>query len=287
MLDWVRITNIDNDYTLDYSNRNPVNITPLEAALFTVDYITKNYPAPYTLFLSGGIDSQAMLYAWHLSKVPFDTFSAVYNFDLNAHDLENLKLFSNQFSIDINFVSFDLFGFLDTEYSDYALSYRCCSPHICTYMKMSEMVKTGTCIFSGNFILDPRMFIDRNNFGLYKFAKKTNKPIVGFFFSETEELAYSFLPSINVHKISNTTAARIEAYHSNGFPVIPQKEKYTGFEKVKEYYDLNIPKPKYKKIEIIHPKQRSTRTFDLLYRNKYEIKFQDDKYYLRNRKKHE
>ncbi len=284
MLDWVNITNSNNDYILDYTNRNPVINAPLDAALLTVDYITKHYPAPYTLFLSGGIDSQAMLYSWYLSKVPFNTFSGVYNFDLNSHDLENLKLFSSQFNIDINFVHFDLFNFLKNEYSEYALNYRCGSPHICTYMKMSEMVSSGTCIFSGNFILDPRIFIDRNNWGLYKFAKKTNKPLVGFFFSETEELAYSFLPSIKVNQIANQTSARIQAYQSNGFPVIPQIEKYTGFEKVKEYYDLNFPKPNYKKIETIHLKQRSTRTFDLLYRNKYEIKFLDDKYYLRNRK---
>ena len=284
MLDWVRITNINNDYTLDYTNRNPVSIAPLDAAILTVEYIAKNYPKPYTLFVSGGIDSQAMLYAWHLSKVPFNTFSGIYNFNLNSHDLENLKLFADRYSIDINFVNFDLLKYLETEYSDYALNYRCGSPHICTYMKMSEMVQSGTCIFSGNFIIDPAMFIDRNNWGLYKFAKKTNKPLVGYFFSETEELAYSFLKTIDVHKITSMTNARIQAYQSNGFPVIPQKEKYTGFEKVKEYYDLNFPAPNYKKIEIRHPKQRSTRTFDLLYRNKYEIKFQDDKYYLRNKK---
>lgn len=284
MLDWVNITNNNNDYILDYTNLNPVLNAPLDAALLTVCYITNNYPPPYTLFLSGGIDSQAMLYTWYLSKVPFNTFSAIYNHDLNLHDLENLKLFSSQYNIDINYVNFDLFNFLKNEYSEYACNYRCGSPHICTYMKMSEMVNVGTCIFSGNFIIDPKTFIDRNNWGLYKFAKKTNKPLVGFFFSETEELAYSFLPFLKVNEISNTQVARIQAYQSNGFPVIPQIKKYTGFERVKDYYDLNFPAPKYKKIEVISAKQRSTRTFDLLYRNKYEIKFDEDKYYLRNRK---
>jgi hypothetical protein len=253
----------------------------LDAAIFTIDYIHNNYPAPYTLFLSGGIDSQAMLYAWLQSGKKFNTFSGIYNFDLNLHDLENLKIVSNFWKTDINYQHFNFFKFLYEEYDMYAKSYRCPSPHICGYMKMSEMIKDGTAIFSGNFIYN-NMFVDRNNFGLYKFAKITKRPIVPFFFAETEELAYGFdYPEYG--KI-DSYKHKVEIYQNNGFPVIPQTNKSTGFEKMKEYYDINFDNPCKNKLEYhLTAKQRSTRIFDLLYRNKYESMFGRDKYFLQSR----
>jgi len=287
MIDWVDIKNHNHDYTINYSKKSNIKIAALDAAIFTIDHIYKNYPEPYTLFLSGGIDSQAMLYAWIKSGKKFNTFSGVYNFDLNAHDLENLKIISNLWNVDINFTKFNLLNFLNTEYNQYADLYRCASPHICGYMKMSEKVNHGTVIFSGNYVYN-NMFIDRNNFGLYKFAKISNKNMVPFFFMETEELAYSFEQNRDELKLytsdKETYPYKVRIYQSNGFPVIPQSIKFTGFEKIKEYYDLNFENPYKNKLQYyLTAKQKSTRIFDLLYRNKNEYIFGKDKYFIQSR----
>lgn len=287
MIDWVTVKNFKNDYLINYSKKRSIKIAALDAAIFTIDFIHKNYPPPYTLFLSGGIDSQAMLYAWLKSGKEFNTFSGIYNFNLNAHDLENLQVISTIWNVDINFRQFNLFKFLQTEYNHYANLYRCASPHICGYMKMSEMVEQGTAIFSGNYVYN-NMFIDRNNFGLYKFAKISNKNMVPFFFMETEEVAYSFDHNINDIKNFSSEqegyAHKVKIYQENGFPVIPQPVKSTGFEKIKEYYDLNFENPYKNKLQYyLTGKQQSTRIFDLLYRNKNEYIFSKDKYFIQSR----
>lgn len=287
MIDWVNIKSHNHDYIINYSKTRNIKIAALDAAIFTIDHIHKKYPPPYTLFLSGGIDSQAMLYAWLQSGKKFNTFTGLYNFDLNMHDLENITTVSKLWNVNINFVRFNLFKFLHTEYNHYANLYRCASPHICGYMKMSEMVEQGTAIFSGNYVYN-NMFVDRNNFGLYKFAKTSNKSMVPFFFMETEELAYSFDQSKEELKLYKSDKEaypyKVKIYHQNGFPVIPQSVKSTGFEKIKEYYDLNFENPYKNKLQYyLTGKQQSSRVFDILYRNKNECMFGKDKYFIQSR----
>lgn len=282
MIDWANVTNNEFHYTVDYTQTKAVNLRPLEAALYTISEIQKKYPPPYTLFLSGGVDSQAMLYAWHLSKVPYNTYSAIYNFDMNKHDLEYLATFTKRYDIQINFEYFNLINFLHDEFHDYANKYRCASPHICTFMKLTEQITEGTCIFSGNFIYDKQRFIDKNNFGMYTYAKLENRNIVPWFFVETEELAYSFYRPNNSFQKDYETKCNL--YIENEFPVIPQTLKYTGFEFIKDYYDMNYTYMLTKQDEMVtSPKQPSKRTFDMLYRNKYDVVFGSDKYLLRQR----
>ena len=290
MLDWIDIKQYGFDYYLTFK-RSKVLITPLEAAHYTIKYITDKYPPPYTLMLSGGIDSQAMLYAWHTSGIPFKTFSAVYNHKLNQHDLVALEQFAAVHNISISYKDFDLLNFLFTEHESYVHSYRCGSPHMTTFMKISEQIDSGTVVMSGNIIPPrrPTLPVTKNNFALYRYAKQNNRSIVPFFFLETDQIACSFdqyveddISQTNSEDLHPLYRVRVDLYHRGGFPVIPQEQKFTGFEEVKNYFDEN-----YKHLVTLQDKlsitreQNSRRTFDQLFRNKYEIKYAPDKYEIR------
>lgn len=290
MLDWINIKQDRFDYYLTF-RRSKVLISPLEAAHYTIKYITDNYPPPYTLMLSGGVDSQAMLYAWHTSHVPFNTFSAVYNNNLNQHDLDTIQKFATTYNISINYKDFDLINFLFTEHESYVHRYRCGSPHMTTFMRLSEQIKEGTAIMSGNIIL-PRqknLPISKNNFALYRHAKENNKNTVPFFFLETDQLACSFEQYniydnyyINSEDSIPLYRMKVDLYHQGGFPVIPQEQKFTGFEEVKKYFDENYHHLVTVRDKLsITPEIKSKRTFDLLFRNKYEVKYSPDKYMSR------
>jgi len=254
--------------------------TALEAAKSTVEYIAANYKPPYTLFLSGGIDSQVMLYSWYISKVPFTTFCGVYNFNSNYYDITTLEKFANLYNIPITYYNIDVLGFLENEHDYYARKYFCGSPHITCYMKMSDMVNEGTTIFSGNILYDhERKFVTRNVLGLYHYSVLSGKSVVPYFLCETDEIAHSF----DQNELDTTSAydTKLIIYKKNGFPVIPQETSYNGFEKLKEHLDdeNNLPRP----VENIpkiwkNASQLSTRNFDLLYRNKYESMFIRHKY---------
>ena len=288
MLNWTNPRKVGDDYYFTFKYQPDVNkLSPLAAAQYTIEYITKNYPAPYTLYLSGGVDSQAMLYAWNKSGVPYKTFSAVYNDSLNEYDICNMREFSAQHNITINYHDFDLSSFLENEHDYYANEYRCGSPQITTFMKLAELTTEGTVIFSGQFIMFPkhhgRLGIpDKNNWGLYHYGVKSNKNIVPFFFLETPELAYAFdvmTPEIQKFHTPGSYMDKVKAFQFNGFPVIEQEEGFNGFEKIKILYETNPPRQPtiQEKISRLST-QSSNKKFDVLYRNKYEVSFMKYRY---------
>jgi len=282
MLNWTNPRKKGDDYYFTFRDHNLPKTSPLQSANHTINYIVKNYPAPYTLYVSGGVDSQAMLYAWLMSGVPFNTFSGVYNKTLNDYDLETLDIFSKQHNLKINYHDFDLISFLENEHEYYANQYHCGSPQVTTFMKMADLTTEGTVIFSGQCIGKGRNqdlygVPDRNNLSLYHYGIKANKSIVPFFFNETEELAYSMdmmRPEFWAVHVCGSYTDKVAAYQYYGFPVNPQKTGVNGFEKLKEMYDTNPPRlPTIQDRLERRPFQKSTRNFDLLYRNKYESRF--------------
>lgn len=296
-LDWVKKTIDDqkNLYYFDFRYKKDTNYSALEAALQTINYIVSNYPKPYRLYLSGGVDSQAMLYAWHISGQAYETYSARYNYNLNQHDLIALETFANLYNININFFDFNLIDFLKDEHHYYAKTYLTGSPQFTSFMKMVSMQESGTAIMSGNFLqtVEAKKFINhpcKNGIGLYHYARKKNNNFIPFFFLEQPYLAYAFTPNTYVNQfidcygnISNDGTnldyelgriapyfTKVAYYTSHGFPVLHQYKKLNGFELVKNFYDDNYEAPANHKL-LRTSYQKSTRVFDLLYRNKYEV----------------
>jgi hypothetical protein len=274
MIDWINITNIDHNYYLKIPKISYSTKSVHEEAQNNIKYIIENYPPPYTLCVSGGVDSQSMLYFWKNSGVPFQAISFKYNYDLNQHDLRSLYLFSEKNNIKINYIDFDLLSFYDNEYVSYTEKYRCGSPHICVYMKFSDYVTDGTILYSGNFLdKNNDLFVLQNEFGLYRFAKQKNKNLVPYFLCETKNFAYS-LKNLSRDKATN--------YQLNEIPVIASPLCYTGFEEVKNYYDQHYKHRVTTQDRLCKkPNQGSGRVYDLLLRNKYELKYMHDKYEVR------
>jgi hypothetical protein len=298
MISWTNFSIVNKILNFDFRRKHKEpHLTGLDAALYNIDYITTYYPAPYTLYLSGGVDSQAMLYAWAKSGIPFNTFSGVYNFESNLYDLESGSIFAKMLGIKISYYNFDLINFLETEHRDFALKYKTGSPQFTTFIKMASLTTEGTVIFSGE-CAPPRYFKNpksppvvvpgANDMGLYYYGIIENKPIIPWFFIETETIAYSWEFTLSHSNKEDDTVEKnykvndykekVKIYHQNGYPVVPQDKKQNGFEKIKEYYDNNSPTQPTIKDKFAAGYYHSNRNFDLLYRNKYEDKIKSYKY---------
>lgn len=283
MYDWIKTRFVEHNnqkvYSFDCRGEN-TSITSLYASHLAIEKITKDYPPPYTLYLSGGVDSQAMLYAWHTSGVPYQTFAARFENNFNDYDLENLEIFSKCNNIDINYQTVPILDFLENEHHYYAETYMCGSPQITTHMKLLTHTTEGTCIMSGELMAVgfgrtgmPRGTPHHNNAALFHYRNQTKPNFIPFFFFYTQELTYSTkVPKLDIQMPSEYDQ-KCFLYHLNEYPVIPQEQKFNGFEKIKEYYDDNPPRELSIMDRIYGGKNKSTRNFDLLYRNRYEAKF--------------
>lgn len=280
MYDWIKTSYTELQdkkiYTFDCRSDEPVNVSSLEASHLCIQKIIQDYPPPYTLYLSGGVDSQAMLYAWHTSGVPYKTFSARFENDFNNYDLQELETFAKCYNIDINYQTVPVLDFFENEHSSYANEYWCGSPQITYHMKLLSMTTEGTCIMSGELLTKSTGrtgLPHHNNMALFHYRNKIKPNLIPFFFFYTKELAHSCTPQDKRVMFPTEYHLKCYLYHINGFPVISQNQKYTGFEKIKEYYDTYTPRIITARDRIFKAKNRSTRNFDVLYRNRYESKF--------------
>jgi hypothetical protein len=256
--------------------------SPLAAAIEAVNVIVENYPAPYNLLVSGGIDSQAMLYAWKMSNHPFNAVSFRYNQDFNWHDIKTLPQFCEQENIEYKIIDFDYLDFLENEYDSIARKYRCSSPQIAMHIKMAIMLP-GTRIFSGNFLSSSSAPLSCAVLGIYRFSMtEEGKNTIPYFFLHTPELAYSFNYFIYSNLYGPVTQTNfsdqypwVKEYQMMGFPIIPQEKKFTGFEKFKEHYDSHQYVLMDKINRLKYHDKPSHRPFDWIFRYPYEKMFGD------------
>ncbi len=229
--------------------------------------------------MSGGVDSQAMFLSWKASGVPFRVASVRYVNALgeifNPHDHETLDNFCALHGVEVQKVDFNIFEFLEGELSQYWERFQCNSPHICSYMKMSEMFMDGTVLFSGNFLGHSRGALTYTILGLDRYQKRTGRSIIPFFFLHDPELAVSASKYITAQP--DSYEGRCLAYQNSGFDIIPQPKKYTGFEYIKEYYD-QFPEMITLMERKRHAHMPSKRVFDLAFRYRaFEVvKYVDD-----------
>lgn len=253
--------------------------------------ITDIYPPPYTLMMSGGIDSQAMLWCWNKADKPFRIVTiryVDYNGDvLNEHDISNMEFISDYYNIDIIYIDFNIIQFLENFLLEYATRYQCTSPQITTYMCMSEMIYDGTVLFSGDFLFTG--IYNYTVLGLKRYADISNRSIIPFFLLHDPELTTLLHRTFNqqsnkdYHNAKNEDRKKrgylqkVYAMQSLGIKLFPQAIKYSGFEKVKNLYD--------QRYDLVTTKDRlkfsnnpSKRLFDINFRYKLTdtIKYIDD-----------
>ena len=259
-------------FYIDFRNRSlPEQGSSVEDnAKITVNNIIKSYPPPYTLMCSGGADSQAMIWAWIVSGVPFNIVSIRYISEgifFNEHDLITLDEYAKKLNLSVDYKDFDVIDFIENNLSEYANEYDCASPQICTHMKMSELVVDGTILFSGNFLVLQDYPVATVNYvllGLSRYSEKISTPtrtIIPFFLMHNSKLGFSFPKPESYTKD--------DIYISVGIPLCHPPNKYNGFEKLKEYYDKYYHRVNYKS-RLLFKNKPSRRVFDLLFRYPYE-----------------
>jgi len=277
-MSWFKVS----DYLLDFRTQNKF-LGSIDAAELTVKKIMQDYKPPYRLMVSGGVDSQTMLWSWKKFGKDFIPTSIVYKDQYNEHDIKSLREFARQENIQVEYVEFDLLDFYSSKFHSVAERFRCTSPQFATHLGFIEDLD-GTIIFSGDRLLRNQAILDHRNICLYRASLEFN--IVPYFFLYTPEIAYSmiyemrnmFFTAISTEDIYKE---KIDILHRNGFPVIAQEKKFNGFEAVKEYYQQthrHVITPLLKLKFKTSDKLLEPVVYDLMFRHPYELKFGTPKY---------
>lgn len=280
-----------NNFVIDLTNfqvsKNYQFCNAVEKSKTVIKKIIKKYPPPYTLLASGGIDSQAMIYFWKLSKVPFNIIHFKYK-DYNIADTDVLLQFIHNQNLEsiTEIKNFDVLDFINsTKYIEYAKAYHCNSPHMLTYMRLVDHISNGTVLMSGNFIQKNIVGFNYTIYGLQRYANTTRKNFIPFFLQSEPNLAYCMFllaekynskwyqnqdSKNSEYELFKDTSydfyIRYSSYKELEIPVqFPPNGKQTGFEKIKEYFDNS----KVQSIDMLkYSSFPSKRPFDIIYRYK-------------------
>lgn len=217
------------------------------------------------LCLSGGVDSQAMIQCFYEAGLKFDIFILVFNDGLNKQDVEHAKLFCETYNYPYKELSINIVTYLNRDNFSTSEHYKSLSPQFNTHYRMAEMLYakgyTGVCcggfapykqdgVYGYNF--------DKIPFHFVKAQDKFSGAFQGSFLSFSPELAWGIALQCEEFDVdfaldgsSNKLRTRevelqvnairyqhkIDSYVRCGFHVIPQEQKYTGFELVKKYFE--------------------------------------------------
>lgn len=253
-------------FVMDWSGAYPdeQHRSCLDIAIESARHIYETMPKPISLLLSGGVDSQAMAYAFKLAGVPFDAYYARYPNGLNDIELDTFSFYRDH-DIKVEIVDVDIVDFHHNELLDWAHRYQNNSPHFLSHMKIASQFP-GTILMSGCAVLPYGIGnINWSGFGLERYSRISGQPIIGFFLSYDPRLFWEFYNmqiERDVEKMT-TYEYKVIAYQKGGFPVIPQVAKIHGFERFKEECDSIAVDVK---TRFRYRNKDSARAYDLLFR---------------------
>jgi hypothetical protein len=235
---------------------------PFDASVQLANRIYQHYKKRITVFASGGIDSQACIYAFKKAGNPFRIVH--YSYGTNVEDTETLTAFCQQEGLAFELHHFDVDAFINSdEYLELANRYDCASPHILSYIKMVSN-HDEPCVMSGNFVSRDSASMNWTISGLDRFRELDKPNFIPFFFQWSPELVYG--AKLHKHDLivfDSGYEAKAYNYRELGFPIIPQSDKLSGFEEIKNSYDSY---PIESLLRLKWASQPSHRPFDILFR---------------------
>ena len=219
-------------------------------AVSQFQYIYESTGKTPIVTLSGGIDSQAVMYAAAKSKVPFEVVSMRFNKDLNSHDLITGQELAKSLGITIRYIDINIIQFYTTgKYLDYIDPYQNSSPQMAALLWMYEQITSNNNIIIGTgnpIIKHASGWSGMNNYTLFaweRFCQIKDFAMIGFFWWYSPALFGSLYTETAEDFASvEPYEFKCDIYKKNGFKIIPQSGKQNGFENVKKVFFELYPK---------------------------------------------
>jgi hypothetical protein len=239
---------------------HPSETDPVKLAVLAAQRIYETSPEPLSLMVSGGIDSQAMAYAFKKSGVPFRAFFVRYEGGFNDHDFLTSD-FYREHDIPVEEISLDIVAFHRGGLIEWAHRYRNNSPHFVCHQWIASHLP-GRIVSSGVIMRSTEEPISYSSYGLQRYSEISGQPVIGYFLFSDPHFVYE------THKprcveLGNLYVRKVQHYHACGFPVKPQVTKTHGFEKLKEYFDAE---PVSVATRVRYKSKPSPRPYDLIFR---------------------
>ena len=209
---------------------------------------------PVVLCLSGGIDSEAVAWAFLCSGVHFRAVIMRFKGGLNDFDIAPILAFCKRQNIKHESFEVEPQAFFESgKYLEYGKTYSCQSPQLALHLYLLDHIEgLPVLCWQAPEIL---YHLKEKSFGLpgdlhsvfLRYFYQNKRPGIPFFFLYTPELYTAFYRTPILQtliwfgeqgaKVTNFYEHKCITYIQGGFPVRPRAHPYTGFEKLRDLYD--------------------------------------------------
>lgn len=250
--------NLDESF-IDSFNLSDLKSYRIQAARETYN----NFGPKLALCISGGVDSQCMTQCFLEAGIQADVFALKFKDDLNKQDIDHAIKYCDKVNVNLNIIEFDVLQFLSRHNYDYGIKYQSASPHFNVHYKLFDMLREqgyDGVVAGGNTFLYSDVMKDffpnytRNALNFINYSNISGFKCQGNFLGYHPKLAWAIsilTPPVYDyvgHKFLLPQKERIywehlrylqkiKGYRRAGFNIIPQSQKYTGFELVKKYLE--------------------------------------------------
>ncbi len=193
---------------------------------------------------SGGIDSQTVVDSFLFAERTPEIVILKFQDNLNSQDVDHALAFCETRKLKPKIFDIDVIRFLNNKLYDFAISNGISSPQFATHLYFAEKLKYSgysSAIFGGNCLFqydDGDWYTPtKEETDWYKYAKNIDFPIIGSFWSQDWRLSLYATICMPLGKKDINYQSKVDGYRNMGYDVIPQNQKYNGFENVKKYYE--------------------------------------------------
>lgn len=276
--DWCKLEYIGNiiNINLDIKEDDIYRVlkTPIEEikrnAILAASKVVGDNPV---ICLSGGIDSQTLLYMWREQSIPYTAVTFDFGNDFNSQELSDARRYADFLNIPLKIIRLDIMRFLSRDLKEFSKKYNLLSPQYAVHAYFLETIRelgyTGA-VFGGNGLVPTEGSLDfrlaePQLLDLEKYSNLSGFPMVPSFLNFDKDLciALALVTPLNeydynpVDPITTITydptirslvpvveisaeikyQSKIQSYKKIGCQIIPQDSKKTGFEEIKDYYN--------------------------------------------------
>jgi hypothetical protein len=267
--DWCSLTETDKEIKINVNvtaediDRANKFLTKLLASAAT-ERAAKYLGSKPVFCMSGGIDSQAAYQLWD-KRFPIDVVIFKFANDLNINEVNDAVRYVTAHNIDYELVTLDLERFLTFHLLDFAKKNSMLSPQFATHAFFLDHLRsqgyTGAVLGGNGFVIEEqKLYFNLSSaqlLDLEYYGIKNNINIIPSFLSFDRDLSlklalntpinfdpytlsidWEILPKDRRLVLNRETryANKIKSYQNLNLSLIPQDDKKTGFEQVKDYY---------------------------------------------------
>ena len=223
------------------------SLTLTEACKLTISSLPETIGDNPAICFSGGIDSQTVIDTFLIAGVTPNVVVFKFLDDFNEQDVSHAIKFCELRKITPHIIEFDVIRFLNNQLYDFATKYKISSPQFAVHLYLAGLLKDlgYTCaIFGGNNLCKSERnawyIPEKEETDWYFYSKETNFPIIGNFWMQDWRLSLKatlHMPEFTALDKTKNYQVKIDGYRKMGYDVLPQEQKYNGFENIKKYYE--------------------------------------------------